>query len=67
MPTRSMPEVGGDMVEYCDAHSIDSVHAAARRLIADSDHRKALEAKIAATTLRSWDDVTGDFVDLLSA
>ena len=62
----SMPEVGGDMVEYCDAHSLDSIHAAARRLIADPDHRRALEARIAAATLRSWDDVTGDFVDLLS-
>lgn len=63
----SMPEVGGDMVEYCDAHSLDSIHAAARRLIADPDHRRALEARIAARKLRGWDDVTRDFVDLLSA
>ena len=62
----SMPEVGGDMVEYCDARSIDSIHAAARRLIADPAHRAALEARIAATTLRSWDDVTRDFVEELS-
>ncbi|MEP5729326.1 MAG: glycosyltransferase family 1 protein [Sulfitobacter sp.] len=62
----SMPEVGGDMVEYCDAHSIDSIYAACRKLIADPAHRAALEAKIAATKLRTWDDVTGDFVDLLS-
>ncbi|WP_386630703.1 glycosyltransferase family 4 protein [Sulfitobacter geojensis] len=62
----SMPEVGGDMVEYCDAHSLDSIHAACRKLIADPAHREALEAKIAATKLRTWDDVTNDFVDLLS-
>ena len=63
----SMPEVGGDMVEYCDAQSIDSIHAACRRLIADPARRAELEAKIAATRLRGWDDVTGDFVDMLSA
>ncbi|WP_113913654.1 glycosyltransferase family 4 protein [Roseovarius dicentrarchi] len=61
----SMPEVGGDMVEYCDAHSIDSIYAACRKLIAEPDHRAILEAKIASTRLRSWDDVTSDFVDLL--
>ena len=61
----SMPEVGGDMVEYCDAHSLDSIHAACRKLIAEPKHRAALEAKIATTTLRTWDDVTNDFVDLL--
>ncbi|MEI4263451.1 glycosyltransferase family 4 protein [Roseovarius sp. D0-M9] len=61
----SMPEVGGDMVEYCDARSIDSIYAACRKLIAEPDHRTALEARIASTRLRSWDDVTSDFVDLL--
>lgn len=62
----SMPEVGGDMVEYCDAHSLDSIHAAARKLIADPAHRAALEARIKAAKLRTWEDVTNDFVDLLS-
>ncbi|MCX7561849.1 glycosyltransferase family 1 protein [Sulfitobacter sp. F26204] len=62
----SMPEVGGDMVEYCDAHSLDSIHAACRKLITEPDHRAMLEARIAAAKLRTWDDVTGDFVDLLS-
>jgi len=62
----SMPEVGGDMVEYCDAHSLSSIEAACRKLVENPAHREALEAKIAATKLRSWDDVTGDFVNLLS-
>lgn len=61
----SMPEVGGDMVEYCDAQSISSIHAACRRLIADPDHRRALEQRIRDTRLRSWDDVVADFVELL--
>lgn len=62
----SMPEVGGDLVEYCDAHSLSSIHAACRKLIADPAHRASLEAKIAATKLRTWDDVTLDFVNHLS-
>ena len=62
----SMPEVGGDMVEYCDAHSLESIHAAVRKLVAEPEYRATLEARIAATKLRSWDDVTADFVDVLS-
>jgi glycosyltransferase involved in cell wall biosynthesis len=62
----SMPEVGGDMVEYCDAHSIDSIYEACRKLIAEPEHREALEAKIAATRLRDWGDVTADFVEALT-
>ena len=62
----SMPEVGGNLVEYCDAQSLDSIYTAARKLVSDHDHRAALEAKIAATKLRSWDDVTLDFVNALS-
>ncbi len=62
----SMPEVGGDMVEYCEAHSIDSIYSACRKLIVDPDHRAALEAKIATTQLRTWGDVTADFVDILA-
>lgn len=62
----SMPEVGGDMVEYCDAHSLVSIHTACRKLIVNTAYRKDLEARIANTKLRTWDDVTADFVDLIS-
>ena len=62
----SLPEVGGDLVEYCDARSIDSIYTASRRLIESSTHREKLEAKIAATRLRSWDDVVADLVRLVS-
>lgn len=62
----SMPEVGGDIVEYCDAHSLDSIHAACRKLIAEPEHRKSLENKIAQTKLRTWDDVTSDFVETIT-
>ena len=61
----SMPEVGGDLVEYCDAGSIDSIYRAVRKLIAEPDYRAALEARIKDSRLRTWDDVAGDFVAAL--
>ena len=63
----SMPEVGGDLVEYCDAHSISSIYDACYKLISDPGHRHALEGKIAKTSLRTWDDVTDDFVTVLKS
>ena len=61
----SMPEVGGDMVAYCDPASMQSIEAAVRRLL-DPDHRKALEARIAETDLRGWEDVGRDVLAALS-
>lgn len=61
----SLPEVGGDLVEYCDVQSIGSIYAACRRLIEDPTRRKAFEAKIANTKLRTWDDVASDVVKLI--
>lgn len=58
----SMPEVGGDMVEYCDPASIASVEQACRRLVEDPAHLAALEARIAETNLRSWSDVARDMI-----
>ncbi|WP_163852339.1 glycosyltransferase family 4 protein [Pseudooceanicola aestuarii] len=56
----SMPEVGGDMVEYCDPASTESLRAACARLITDPGHRAALELRIAETRLRGWQDVARD-------
>lgn len=56
----SMPEVGGDMVAYCDAHSISSIYEACHKLIAEPEYRRALEKKISDTSLRTWDDVAQD-------
>ncbi|MEM1361048.1 MAG: glycosyltransferase family 1 protein [Pseudomonadota bacterium] len=61
----AMPEVGGELVEYCDAQSVSSIAAACERLISDHDHRGALEDKIAAAKLRSWSDVAEDLTALL--
>lgn len=60
--TSSMPEVGGDMVEYCDPHCLDSIEQACLRLIDAPEHRTELEARIAATQLRTWDNVTHDIL-----
>ena len=60
--TSAMPEVGGDLVEYCDPHDIDDIEAACLRLIDDPAHRRALEARIGSARLRSWDDVATDML-----
>jgi hypothetical protein len=57
-----MPEVGGDLVEYCDPLSIASVEAACRKLVEEPGHRAMLEARIADTRLRSWSDVAQDMI-----
>ncbi|MDF1726927.1 MAG: glycosyltransferase family 1 protein [Sulfitobacter sp.] len=62
----SMPEVGGDLVEYCKADSIASIASAVRKLVSDPAHREALEARIAATDLRDWDDVTADLIEIVN-
>jgi len=64
--TSSMPEVGGDMVEYCDPHSLDSIEAACLRLIDHPDHRIELEERISKTHLRSWDEVAQDILEALA-
>ncbi len=61
----SMPEVGGDLVEYCDPYDMNAIEAACLKLIAEPAHREALEARIAGTQLRSWADVSRDFLKQL--
>lgn len=62
----SLTEVGGDMVEYCNAHSINSIRDACKRLIVDEARRAELEQRIKSTRLRSWDDVTNDMLGYLN-
>lgn len=59
----SMPEVGGDMVQYCDPHDIGSISDACRRLIVDPSCRHDLETRIQNAQLRNWDDVASDLID----
>jgi glycosyltransferase involved in cell wall biosynthesis len=62
--TSSMPEVGGDMVVYCDPSSMQSIETAVLRCL-DLSERTALETRIARTTLRSWDNVGRDVMAAL--
>lgn len=63
----SLPEVGGDLVEYCDPTSIDSIAEACAGLIEDDEHRQSLEQKIRDARLRSWKDVAADLVAAIRA
>ena len=63
----SLPEVGGDMVEYCDPFSVDSLASACLRLIENPEHRMSLERKIRETRLRDWDSVAVDLVSVLGS
>lgn len=65
--TSSMPEVGGDMVAYCDPHSVGDITRAARSLIDDPEHRTALEARIVRAQLRSCGEVGADVVAAVTA
>lgn len=38
----SLPEVGGDAVEYCDAHSVQSIADGLQRLLASPERRAEL-------------------------
>ncbi len=63
----SMPEVGGNMVEYCDPHSVRDITRALRTLVATPDTRVAYEETIAKTQLRNWADVGRDVVAAITA
>lgn len=62
--TSSMPEVGGDMVIYCDPASIQSMETALLTCL-DPKVRKRLEIQITQNTLRTWDDVGHDVMAVL--
>lgn len=62
----SVPEVGGDLVAYCDPHSIASIAECARRLIQDEEHRAELERRIADARLRGWDDVAQEVLSVVT-
>ena len=53
----AMPEVGRDLVEYCDPYSITSVAASVKRLVEEPGRRKQLEDRISRAKLRQWSDV----------
>jgi glycosyltransferase involved in cell wall biosynthesis len=64
--TSSLPEVGLDLVEYCDPSSIASIAAAVSRLTKQPERRIELEARIKIAKLRSWPDVAQDLFRILA-
>ncbi|WP_191218681.1 glycosyltransferase family 4 protein [Agrobacterium salinitolerans] len=61
----SLPEVGSDLVEYCDASSIVSIANACERLFTDRLHLEVLEQRISVAHLRNWDEVCVDLLETL--
>lgn len=62
--TSSLPEVGKDLVEYCDPTSIVSISDAVWKLVSVPERRIDLESRITKATLRGWQDVGMDLNDV---
>lgn len=63
----SLPEVGGNLVEYCDPTSVESIVEACSRLIVNPEVVRQYENKISLAKLRSWDDVAKDILSYLKS
>ena len=61
----SLPEVGMDLVEYCDPLSVNSIAEAIRRLVYEQGYRQSLENKIQSTHLRNWSDVAQNLKQII--
>jgi hypothetical protein len=60
----SLPEVGGDLVEYFDLLSPADMLGKVERLIDDADYRRARESKISTEfQTRSWSAIGGEIVE----
>ena len=55
----SLPEVGADLVEYCDPHSVASIVAGLERILPEA-RQAEMRARIADSRLRTWSDVAED-------
>jgi glycosyltransferase involved in cell wall biosynthesis len=58
----SLPEVGGDLVEYCDPTSVQSIVDACSKLINTPEIRRDYEERILQSKLRTWNDVAKDIL-----
>jgi len=64
----SIPEVGGDLVDYVDPTDLEDGVAVLRRMIVDDDYRAARCTSIAQRFVeRSWTDVGRDFVSTVQS
>lgn len=62
----ALREVGGDLVEYCDQESVESISQACAKLIGPSPRRRELEDRIAQTQLRTWNEVAHDLITAIN-
>lgn len=62
--TSSLPEVGGDLVRYCDPLSPNSIMQACKDLIVTPSDLAELEARIRNSDLRNWNDVAADMINV---
>jgi glycosyltransferase involved in cell wall biosynthesis len=58
--TSSMPEVGGELVDYVNPYDETEVVASISRMIRDIPYRSSRTEKIRSTKLRTWNDFGDD-------
>ena len=59
-----MPEVGGELCDYVDPTSVDSIADAVARFALDGDYRDGRAAAVRRAKLRTWTDFAGDVLDV---
>ena len=62
----SLPEVGGDLVDYVDPNNIDECTQSIKNAIINEDYRKHCEKNISQASLRSWRDVASHLHELIA-
>ena len=62
----SLPEVGGDLVGYCDPYDLDDLKQALRRPLADRQFLAEREAAIREAPLRTWSQVADEILDAIT-
>ncbi len=63
--TTSMPEVGGDAVEYCDPYDYDSIANAITNIVENDSHKRELEEKaLERSKLFSYNKTAQETIEL---
>jgi len=63
----SLPEVGGDLVDYVDPLDQNALMAAIEKLCFDDEHRERRVKQISKAKLRTWNDAINEFGRIVSA
>ena len=63
----SMPEVGGDMVDYCDPYDDEQIETVVSRLCFDSQYREQRANVLANAKLRTWNEVGAQLWETVQA